>query len=274
MFIFNNNISKIFILTPKSFYFLLPLIFKKIKFYGLCINGPNNYKRPIEYLRKYLFKYVINNRAAIYKRNSTVQLQYQLTKDINQLNHNFNFTTSIKMSNLLKRFLPEDYIYFHVKKVTVDKLGWGINELIYLFNELLKHYKYVIFTKDIEKDSTSELYKLKFNVLDFSSKEFIKKDNNIIFFDNIEGEDLFNTIKHSSKILAFHGMMTSLGYINKKPVLDLYNCNINSWNDYRNHRNSFYEFKPNYNGYDFIIPCKDIKKSLRKMKFSLRNLND
>ena len=38
------------------------------------------------------------------------------------------------------------------KKNTVDRLGWGINELTYLFNELLKHYNYVILTKDIEKD--------------------------------------------------------------------------------------------------------------------------
>ena len=119
-----------------------------------------------------------------------------------------------------------------------------------------------------------QLFKLKFNVLDFSSKEFIKKDNNIIFFDNIEGEDLFNTIKHSSKILAFHGMMTSLGSLNKKKILDLYHCNIKNWNDYRNYRNSFYEFKPSYNGYHFIIPKKDIIKSLSKMKFSLRKLND
>ena len=273
-FILVNDISKAYILTPKSFYFLLPLILRKTKFYGVCINGPNNYKRPIEFLRKYLFKYVINNRAAIFKRNSTEQIQYELTKDIDQLNHEFRFSTNIKTSNLLKRYLPEDYIYFHIKKVTINYLEWGINDLIYLFNELLKHYKYVIFTKDVEKDSNSELFKLKFNVLDFSSKEFIKKDNNIIFFDNIEGEDLFNTIKHSSKILAFHGMMTSLGAINKKPILDLYNCKIKNWNDYRNYRNSFYEFKPSYNGYHFIIPKKDIKKSLRKMKFFLTNIND
>ena len=60
LFILNTNISKVYILTPKIFYFWLPPIFKKIKFYGLCINGPNNYKRPIEFLRKYLFKYVID----------------------------------------------------------------------------------------------------------------------------------------------------------------------------------------------------------------------
>ena len=199
-FILVNNISKIYILTPKSFYFLLAPIFKKIKFYGLCINAPNNYKRPIEFLRKYLFKYVVNDRAAIFKRDSTAKIQYELTKDADQINLEFKFSTNIKISDVLKKYLPENYIYFHVKKTTIDKLGWGINELTYLFNKLLKYYKYVIFTKDIEKDSISEHFKIKFNVLDFSSKEFIKKNNNVIFFDNIEGEDLFNTIKYSSKI--------------------------------------------------------------------------
>ena len=64
-------------------------------------------------------------------------------------------------------------------------------------------------------------------------------------------------------------MMTSLGAINKKNILDLYHCNIKNWNDYRNYRNSFYEFKPKYFGYDFIIPNKNIRKTIRKMKFSL-----
>jgi len=274
LFILNNEISKIYILTPKSFYFLLPVIFKKIKFYGLCINGPNNYKRPEEFLRKYLFKYVVNDRAAVFKRKSTVQIQYELTRDIDQLNNGTKFDISTEMSDILKKYLPKDYIYFHIKKATIDKLGWGINDLNYLFNELLKHYEFVIFTKDIERDLSSNIFKSKFNVLDFSTKEFAKKDNNIIFFDNIEGKDLFNTIVHSSKILAFHGMMTNLGSLKKKSITDLWHCNINNWEDYRNYRNAFYEFKPVYSDYSFIIPKKDIKKTFAKIKFSLRNLND
>jgi hypothetical protein len=270
-FIFTNKISKIYILTPKSFYFLLAPIFKKIKFYALCINGPNNYRRPIKFLRKYLFKYVVNDRAAIFKRDSTVKLQSELTKNIDQLSNEFKFNTSIKISDLLKKYLPQDYIYFHIKKTTVDKLGWGINELTYLFNELLKHYEYVIFTKDIKKDFSLDIFKDKFNVLDFLTKKFIKKDNNIILFDNIEGEDLFNTIRYSSKILAFHGMMTNLGSLEKKPIIDLWYCDINNWDDYRNYRNAFYEFKPKYPSYKFIIPNKDIKKTLRKMLFALQN---
>ncbi len=65
-------------------------------------------------------------------------------------------------------------------------------------------------------------------------------------------------------------MVPSLASINKVPVLELFHCNIKNWNDYRNYRNAFYEFKPRYKGHDFIIPQKDIKKSLKKMNYSLK----
>ena len=96
------------------------------------------------------------------------------------------------------------------------------------------------------------------------------RKKNILFFDNIVGEDLFNVIKHSKKVVAFHGMMTNLAFLLKKPVLDLFYCNIESWNDYRKYRNSFYEFKPKYEGYDFIIPKKSMQKTITKIKFSLK----
>ena len=69
---------------------------------------------------------------------------------------------------------------------------------------------------------------------------FSKK--NVLFLDNIVGEDLFNVIKYSHKVVAHHGMMTCLGYLLKKPVLDLFHCKIEKWEDYRRYRNSFYEF--------------------------------
>ena len=274
IFIFNNKVSKIYILTPKSFYFLLPPLFKKIKFYGLCINGPNNYKRPKEFLRKYLFKYVVNNRAAIFKRKATKEIQYELTKDINQLNSKFKSSINIEISGVLKKYLPKEYFYFHLRKKRLDELGWGISELKLIFNELLKYSPNVVITKDIEPDVNSNILKENFNSFDFKSFNFVNKNKKIIFFDNIDGKNIYNVVKLAKKIIAFHGMITSLGSINKKPILDLYHCNIKNWNDYRNYRNSFYEFKPVYNGYDFIIPSKNIKKSLRKMKFFLTNIND
>ena len=38
----------------------------------------------------------------------------------------------------------------------------------------------------------------------------------------------------------------------------------------RKTRNFFYEFKPTYKNYDFIIPKKNFMKTLKKMKFSLK----
>ncbi len=65
-------------------------------------------------------------------------------------------------------------------------------------------------------------------------------------------------------------MMTLIGYILNKKVLDLWHCRINSWDDYRKYRNAFYEFKPKRSNYDFIIPKKSINKTIDKIKFSLK----
>ena len=95
-----------------------------------------------------------------------------------------------------------------------------------------------------------------------------------MFFDNVVGEDLFNIINYSNKVIAFHGMMTNLGFLLNKQVLDLYHCKINSWEDYRRYRNSFYEFKPKYKDYDFIIPKPDINITIKKIKFSLEKCQE
>ena len=50
-----NDYEYVFILSPKNFYFYLPLIFRKIKFLALCVDGVKR-KRPGTFLRKYLFK--------------------------------------------------------------------------------------------------------------------------------------------------------------------------------------------------------------------------
>ena len=262
------DISNIYILTPKNYYFFLPLLFKNIRFYGLCINGPYNYKRPKLFFRKYLYKYQINDRGANFKRDSTMKIQNLLTN--NNKDETLIHKPYTENSRLLKKYLPKEYVYFHVKKNIVDKLSWDINKLDYFFNELLNYYDHVIFTKDLEKDSNNDVFKKKFSVLDFSNSSFNKKDKNIIFFDNIKGEDLYNTIKNASKIIAFHGMMTNLATIENNPVLDLFYCEINSISDFRRYKNALYEFKPKYNGYDFIVPSKNIQKTIRKMRFSLK----
>ena len=261
------NVSKIFILTPKSFYFILPIFFRNIKFYGLCLDGPENYKRPSSFFRKFLYKKVINDRSAIFKRKSTIDIQKELTNE-NQIHlDEFDLIPKLKKSDLLKKFLPKKYLYFHIKKKTFDKLGWGVVELKILFNEFLNYYDHIIFTKDIEKNCATDIFKNEFSSL---NGNFIQKKDKIILFDHVKGQDLYNTIKYSSKIVAFHGMMTNLGSLEKKSVLDLWYCKIENWNDYRSYRNAFYEFKPKYLNYDFTIPSKNIRKTISKIKFSIK----
>ena len=136
-------------------------------------------------------------------------------------------------------------------------MGWSTNELNSLFGEFLKYKKQVIFTRDIETNNRNmDFYKI-FNVFDFKNNKFINNSSNIILIENAKGADLYSIIKNADKVIAFHGMITSFAWIEEQPVLDLYLCEINKWDDYRKCRNSFYEFKPSYKNYDFIIPKKD-----------------
>ena len=182
--------------------------------------------------------------------------KYQINFDYKNINEN--------LSNL------KNYIYFHLKQQRFDKLGWSTNELNSLFGEFLKYKKQVIFTRDIETNNRNmDFYKI-FNVFDFKNNKFINNSSNIILIENAKGADLYSIIKNADKVIAFHGMITSFAWIEEQPVLDLYLCEINKWDDYRKYRNSFYEFKPSYKNYDFIIPKKDFKKTINKMKFFLK----
>jgi hypothetical protein len=263
-----EKIDRVYILTPKNFYFYLPLFFRNIKFYAICLNGRHNYLRPNNFLRKFLYKYEINDRSIKYKRISTENIQKKLTCE--ETNSIYQVSEDLNVSSFLKENLPANYVYFHLKKKTIDKLDWSADDLNYLFNHLLKYYDNVVFTRDIENNKKQIDFSEQYNVVNFKSKIFNKKDNNIFLFDEIEGLDLFNTIKFSSKIIAFHGMMTNLGSLLKKKITDLWFFDTNNLNDYMNYRNAFYEFKPIYTGYDFLIPSKDIKKTFRKLIFSIK----
>ena len=265
--IFKPDIEAIYILTPKKFYFYLPVFFKKIKFYGLCINSTNNYKRPSLFLRKHLFKYVVNERDKLTKRKSTMEIQRDLTKG-KQFNKKYelNSIPNIKYDDLELN----NYIYFHLKLSNFNKLGWGLNELKIIFDEFLKHKKNIIFTRDIENKKSHDYYDNYFNVINFNTNKRTRNSTNIFLYDNIKGSDLYNVIRNADKVVAFHGMMTNLASIENRPVLDLFYCDIRNLDDYRRYKNALYEFKPKYKDYDFIVPSRNIQKTIKKMKFFLR----
>ena len=278
-FFSKNDINNVYILAPKNFYYYLPIVFKKIKFYAICVNNINNYRRPSLYLRKFLFKYKINDREKIFKRDSIYLIQDKLTS-VNNINFDFKFAVNPKKKDELTKHLPKKYIYFQYKKKICDALGWGLEELQILFSELCNYYENVVFTRDIagwdllrgEKNDRENTLTFddNFNLYDFKLKKFINNKSSVLLIDNIVGEDLFNLIKYSEKVVAWHGQMTSLGFILEKKVLDLWYLNITTWEDYRKYRNAFYEFKPKNENYDFTVPKKNINRTIEKMRFSLK----
>ena len=278
-FLTKNDIHNVYILAPKNFYYYLPIVFKKIKFYAICINNINNYRRPSLLLRKFLFKYKINDREKIFKRDSIYSIQEKLTS-VNNINFDFKFSVNVKKKDDLIKYLPKKYIYFQYKKKICDALGWGLKELQILFSEFCNYYENVVFTKDIEgwdllryKKNNKEntlAFEDNFNFYDFKLKKFIDNKSNVLLMDNVVGEDLFYLIKYSNKVVAFHGQMTSLGFILGKNVLDVWYLNINTWEDYRKYRNAFYEFKPKDENYNFIIPKKNIINTINKTRFFLK----
>ncbi len=269
-YLINNDIDIVYILTPKKFYFYLPLFFKKIKFYALCMNSKDNYKRPSNFLRKYLFKYSVNERDKISYRKSTMELQKDLTKDLN-FDEEYKINLVAKSNNKNINNI-NNYIYFHLKLQNFKKLGWGIKELKMIFNEFLKYKQSVIFTRDIDINKSLDDYKKNFNIVNFINNEKIFNDSKIYLYDNLKGVELYNVIRNADKVVAFHGMMTNLATIEKRPVLDLFYCNIKSLSDFRRYKNALYEFKPNYKNYDLIVPSKNITKTINKMRFSLNKL--
>ena len=265
--LFKKDIEKIFILSPKNFYFFLPLFFRSIKFYAICVDNIDNYKRPIPFLRKFLTKYVINQRDATYKRDSISSIQLKL---VNETNNNHVVNYDFKSTNdFLNTYINKDYAYFHIKQKIITELGWSDKDLELLFQTILNHHENVFITRDIEETIQKKNYNFEYNSIDFSKLNVKKNNSKIFIFDYIEGIDLFNIINYSNKIIAFHGMMTNLGSLNKKKILDLFYCKIKDKRDYQNYRNSFYEFKPVYKNYDFTIPSKDISRTLKKMNYSL-----
>ena len=269
-FFFRTEISQVYILRPKNFFFLLPLVFffKKIKFYGLCLDGTNNYKRPNNFLRKFLTKFVINDRGTLKKRISREMLQLNLVNDDSKifLEENYDFN----LSSILKKILPSNYCLIHYKKIMFEDLEWGRDGLNKIINEILKYYQNVVLINDIEPSNDNIFFKKEYNWYDFKKEKYEKNNSKILYLENIDGQDLFNVIKFSKKTIAFHGTITLLENLTKVPILDMFYCKIKNKDDYHRYKNSFHEHMPNHNNYDFIIPKKDIKKTIKKMTFSLK----
>ncbi len=258
-----NKIDTVYILTPKNFYYVLPFIlyFKKIKFYGICIDSDNY--RPSIFLRKFLYKKIIINRKQIQKRNSTYEIQKKLVdykdKQLNLIN------TNIKIK--LKINFYDNTIFFHYKKnIFKNLLDWDLNNIKKLINFLYELKGSVIFSSEINDQESDTFFLSEFNSYDFK-KEISNKinDKKILYLKNIDGQNLYSAINESKFIVAPEGIITHIGYHLKKNIFSLLFFRLKNKKDFIKQVISCKEWFPP-NNFKYIVLKKDFESSIRKLK--------
>ena len=259
-YILTNNIDTIYILTPKNFYYYLPFFFRNIKFYAITIKSYRN--RPNNFWLKYLFKYSVLDREKIKKRKSSYIIQENLiefTSETNNLNNDSN--TSHKFD------YPDKYVFFHYKYTFFNKLlEWDLDKVSDLLNYLSTKYENVIFSSELFNEKINDYFLNKYNNYNFEHQQKnIINDKNIFFLKNVDGNNLFDAVKRSSKVISPEGIITHMGYYLKKSVLALMHFNLKNNKDFVSQIISCKEWFPP-NNYEYTMLKKDFKKSLEKIE--------
>ncbi len=255
-----NDVDTAYILTPKNFYYFLPLIFPKTKFYGIIIKAKRD--RPSSFLIKYLFKYVVIDRINIKKRNSTYNIQEKLI----DFKNNKNFLNS-PIEKKFDFILPKKYIFFHYKlSLFKNLLKWDINKVDQFISFLNTKHENIVFTSELNNDKINNHFINNYSTYDFKSMQskFLSK-NNIIFLNNLDGENLFYIIKHSSKVISPEGIMTHIAYYSKVKTLALLHFNLKNTEDFKSQIISCREWFPP-NNYEYCVLKKNFEDSIKKLK--------
>ena len=259
-YILTNKIDTIYILTPKNFYYYLPLFFRNIKFYAITIKSYRS--RPNNFLLKYLFRYSVLDREKIKKRKSSYIIQENLiefTSDTNNLNDNSNITHKFNY--------PKKYVFFHYKHAFFNKLlEWDLDKVSELLNFLSTKYDNVMFSSELFNKKINNYFLNKYNNYNFEHHQInIINDKNIFFLKDVDGNNLFDAVKRSSKIISPEGIITHMGYYLKKSVLALMYFNLKDNKDFISQIISCKEWYPPSN-YEYTVLKKNFKKSLEKIE--------
>ena len=261
IFLLQNKVSTVYILTPKNFYYYLPFFFRKIKFYGICINSKKS--RPSNFLRKYLYKKEIINRLNIKKRLSS----YEIQKKLIGFDNNVENLLSKDIINSSKLDLPRDSTFFHYKdKLFSELLLWDykkIKDFLYFISSKREN---IIFSSEINKKETDDFFYENFNSMDYKTNKYNKINvKNILFLKNIDGKNLFKAIYHSKDIIAPEGIITHIGHFLNKHILALMHFRLKNREDFINQIIACKEWFPP-NNFKFIVLKKNYLESIRKLQ--------
>ena len=113
----------------------------------------------------------------------------------------------------------------------------------------------------VDSDTSTSDTLMMFSV---GNKKINLNKKNIFFLKDIDGYDLFDAVKKSSRIISPEGIITHMGYYLKKPILALMHFNLYNRQDFISQIISCKEWFPPTN-YNFIVLKKNFDKSLQKI---------
>ena len=255
--ILDNSFEKIYILSPKNFYFYLPF-FCKSKFYAITIVNSNK-SRPLNFLLKKLFKFKTNNRDNKKINDNISSLIFDLcsSKKLSSYKNILNNTPKCSFLFQTNINLFKNFIHIHYKDYIFKKNGWSHSSFFNLLNKLSLKNK-IILTSDFGNFDYHKIFLSNFSYLDFSNSiNKIDFTQNVHYLHNINTSDLFKLISLSKTVISPHGAMTVMASYLQKKVIDIFDVNINI--------KAFREYKPRNKNYKFFI----IKPNFDKILFKI-----
>ena len=248
----------------KNFYYFLSFIFRKIKFFGITVNGVRSY-RPSLFLRKFLYKFVTIDRKNINLKSSS-ELQLELIANENLLDLDCKNLNTPQLENYIKENIPTEFIFIQYKENFYNKINLKTNNFDLLLNQINIKFKYIIFFSDIEKTSSNNFFLEKYNFIDCERKivNFENKDPNIIYLHNINSENLFSIIENSKIVLCPHGLLTHICKFYKKESINIFNFTIKNKADVIHQKIAFSEWYKNMS-IKFLFLNSDTKKTINKI---------
>ena len=255
-----NKLDTVYILTPKNFYYYLPFIFRKIKFYAITIKS-NNGNRPNKFLNRFLYKSVLIDRSKITKRNSSYIIQESL---IENTKNEFLLNKNSKVDHNF--VYPDKFDVFHYKyNLFNNLLEWSLDDTCKFLENINNNKKYLLFSSEINNEKINSFFSNRYNTYDFdnNNKKHIN-EKKIIFLKNIDGYNLFDLINKSSRVICPEGIMTHMAYYLKKDVTALMFFIIKTKKNFIEQVISCKEWFPPEN-YKFIVLKKNLSKSILKI---------
>ncbi len=248
--LFRNNYEYVFILSPKNFYFFLPIVFRNTKFLGICVDNEKR-KRPRIFLRKYLFKYEVNNRSKNVRKNPIYDLEKKLLENVIKPTKYQIPYDEIKYDINGK---PID-VLFHYKSDIFGDIDKNIHQFDKLFLQLTDQFNIKI---RVSTDLEFKITKKKYN-------EIFENKDNIQFLGPINADDLMKEVGCSDLVISPHGAITCIGAYYNKNIIDIFDRTIT--------KNAYFEFRPYTRGkYQFIFKSLDMSKTFLKISHKINNL--